>query len=58
MSYDKLEKIINESFEKKEKVSSKSDKKLVKALTNFLSDFELTFSFFSKLSFIIFSSLS
>ena len=29
MSYDKLEKIINESFEKKEKVSPKSDKKLV-----------------------------
>ena len=32
MSYDKLEKIINESFEKKEKVSPKSDKKLVKAI--------------------------
>ena len=29
MSYDKLEKIINESFEKKEKVGPKSDKKLV-----------------------------
>ena len=29
MSYNKLENIINESFEKKEKVSSKSDKKLV-----------------------------
>ena len=32
MSYNKLENIINESFEKKEKVSSKSDKKLVKAI--------------------------
>ena len=32
MSYDKLEKIINESFEKKEKVGPKSDKKLVKAI--------------------------
>ena len=32
MSYDKLEKIINESFEKKEKISPKSDKKLVKAI--------------------------
>ena len=32
MSYDKLEKIINESFEKKDKVSPKSDKKLVKAI--------------------------
>ena len=30
MSYDKLEKIINESFEKKEKVVPKSDKKLLK----------------------------
>ena len=30
MSYDKLEKIINESFEKKEIVSPKSDKKLIK----------------------------
>ena len=30
MSYDKLEKIINENFEKKEKVSPKSDKKLIK----------------------------
>ena len=29
---DKLEKIINESFEKKEKVGPKSDKKLVKAI--------------------------
>ena len=27
MSYNSLEKIINESFEKKEKVSPKSDKK-------------------------------
>ena len=32
MSYDRLEKIINESFEKKEKVGPKSDKKLVKAI--------------------------
>ena len=32
MSYDKLEKIINESFEKKEKVGPKSDKKLIKAV--------------------------
>ena len=32
MSYDKLEKIINDSFEKKEKVSPKSDKKLIKAI--------------------------
>ena len=32
MSYDKLEKIINESFEEKEKVGLKSDKKLVKAI--------------------------
>ena len=32
MSYDKLEKIINESFEKKEKVGPKSDKKLIKAI--------------------------
>ena len=32
MSYDKLEKIINESFKKKEKVGPKSDKKLVKAI--------------------------
>ena len=32
MSYDKLEKIINESFEKKEKVGPKSDKKLVRAI--------------------------
>ena len=29
MSYDNLEKIINESFEKKEKIGPKSDKKLV-----------------------------
>ena len=33
MSYNKLEKIINESFEKKEKIGSKSDKKLLKAIT-------------------------
>ena len=32
MSYAKLEKIINESFEKKEKVNPKSDKKLIKAI--------------------------
>ena len=32
MSYNKLEKIINESFEKKEKVGPKSDRKLVKAI--------------------------
>ena len=32
MSYSKLEKIINESFEKKEKIGPKSDKKLVKAI--------------------------
>ena len=32
MSYDKLEKIINESFKKKEKVGPKSDKKLIKAI--------------------------
>ena len=32
MSYNKLEKIINESFEKKEKVGPKSDKKLVRAI--------------------------
>ena len=32
MNYDKLEKIINESFEIKEKVSPKSDKKLIKAI--------------------------
>ena len=32
MSYNNLEKIINENFEKKEKVGPKSDKKLVKAI--------------------------
>ena len=32
MNYDKLEKIINISFEKKEKVGPKSDKKLIKAI--------------------------
>ena len=32
MNYDKLEKIINESFEKKEKVDPKTDKKLVKVI--------------------------
>ena len=32
MTYDNLEKIINENFKNKEKVSSKSDKKLIKAI--------------------------
>jgi hypothetical protein len=32
MNLDKLEKIINESFEIKEKVGPKSDKKLLKQL--------------------------
>ena len=32
MVYSKLEKIINESFEIKEKISPRSDKKLVKAI--------------------------
>tara|TARA_B100000963_G_scaffold137951_1_gene120048 strand:+ start:22 stop:849 length:828 start_codon:yes stop_codon:yes gene_type:complete len=32
MSYDKLEKIINESYEKKANVDPKSDKKLIKAI--------------------------
>ena len=32
MNTDKLEKIINENFEKKEKVSPKSDKKIIKAI--------------------------
>ena len=32
MKTDKLEKIINSSFEKKEKVSPKSDKKILKAI--------------------------
>ena len=32
MNLDKLEKTINESFEKKEKVNPKSDKKLLKQL--------------------------
>ena len=32
MSYNKLEKIINRSFENKEKIGPKSDKKLVKAI--------------------------
>ncbi len=32
MSYNKLEKIINENFKKKERVSPKSDKKLIKAI--------------------------
>ena len=32
MSYDKLEKIINKSFEKKDQVGPKSDKKLIKAI--------------------------
>ena len=34
MSYDKLEQIINLSFEKKEKVDPKSDKKLIKAIND------------------------
>ena len=34
MSLDKLEKIINENFEKKEKVSPRSDKKLIKAIND------------------------
>ena len=34
MNTDKLEKIINENFEKKEKVSPKSDKKIIKAIKN------------------------
>ena len=32
MNYDKLEKLVNESFEKKEQVGPKSAKKLVKAI--------------------------
>ena len=32
MNYNKLEKIINKSFETREKVGPKSDKKLVKAI--------------------------
>ena len=32
MGYDKLEKIINKSFEIKEKVGPKSDIKLIKAI--------------------------
>ena len=32
MNTDKLQKIINENFEKKEKVNSKSDKKIIKAI--------------------------
>ena len=32
MSYDKLEKIINESFDIKEKIGPKSDKKLIKSI--------------------------
>ena len=32
MSYNKLEQIINESFEKREKVGPKSDKKLIKSI--------------------------
>ena len=31
MNYDKLEKIINESLKKKEKVGPKSEKKLIKS---------------------------
>ena len=32
MNTDKLEKIINESFDKKEKISPKSDKKIIKSI--------------------------
>ena len=32
MSYDKLEKILNESFEIKVKIGPKSDKKLIKSI--------------------------
>ena len=32
MNTDKLEKIINENFERKEKVNPKSDKKIIKAI--------------------------
>ena len=32
MNLDKLEKTINESFEKKEKVNPKSDNKIIKAI--------------------------
>ena len=32
MKTDKLEKIINTTFEKKEKVNSKSDKKVINAI--------------------------
>ena len=35
MSYDKLEKIINENFKKKEKISPKSDKKLISEIKPF-----------------------
>ena len=38
MDYNKLEKIINESFEKKEKVSPKSNKKLINACLLYTSD--------------------
>ena len=34
MNLDKLEKTINESFEKKEKVNPKSDKKIIKAIND------------------------
>ena len=34
MSYNKLEKIINASFEKKEKVGPKSDKKIIRAIND------------------------
>ena len=32
MNTDKLEKIINQNFDKKEKISPKSDKKIIKAI--------------------------
>ena len=37
MNLDKLENIINESFEIKEKVGPKSDKKLLKAISETLT---------------------
>ena len=37
MNLDKLEKTINESFEIKEKVGPKSDKKLIKAINETIS---------------------
>ena len=37
MNLDKLEKIINQSFEIKEKIGPKSDKKLIKAINETIS---------------------